>query len=63
MQAKDCSESKKEWIRELIKGMKEERAQITRRLTNEFIFPCATLVKGICFSNDNHSFFARLVYH
>ncbi len=39
MQAKDCSESKKEWIRELIKGMKEERAQVTRRLTNNLCLP------------------------
>ena len=63
MQAKDCSESKKEWIRELIKGMKEERAQVTRRLTNEFMFTRATMVKGIRFSKDNNSFYARLVYN
>jgi hypothetical protein len=63
MLAKDCSESKKEWICELIKGMKEERAQVTRRLTNEFMFTCATMVKGICFSKDNNSFYACLVCH
>ena len=63
MQARDCSESKKEWICELIKGMKEEQAQVTRRLTNEFMFTRATMVKGICFSKDNNSFYARLVYH
>ncbi len=63
MQAKDCSESMKEWIRELIKGMKEEQAQLTRRLTNEFIFTRSTMVKGNRFSKDNNSFYACLVYH
>jgi hypothetical protein len=47
MKAKDCSDSKKEWIRDLIKAMKEERAQFTKVMTNEFMFTRATMVKGI----------------
>ena len=45
MKAKDCSDSKKEWIRELIKALKEERAQFTKELTNEFMFTRATMVE------------------
>ena len=62
MKPKDCSESKKEWIRELIKGMKEERAQFTKELTNEFMFTRPTMVKGLRFVKANNSFYARLVY-
>ena len=49
MKAKDCSDSKKEWIRELIKAMKEERAQFTMEFTNEFMFTRETMVKGVRF--------------
>ena len=62
MKPKDCSESKKEWIRELIKGMKDERAQYTKDLTNEFMFTRPTMVKGLRFVKANNSFYARLVY-
>jgi hypothetical protein len=62
MKAKDCSESKREWIRELIKGIKEERAQFTKELTNEFMFTRLTMVKGLRFEKANNSFYARLVY-
>jgi hypothetical protein len=62
MNAKDCSESKREWIRELIKGIKEERAQFTKELTNEFMFTRLTMVKGLRFEKANNSFYARLVY-
>ena len=62
MKAKDCSDSKKEWICKLIKAMKEERAQFTKEFTNELIFTRTTMVKGICFVKANNSFYARLVY-
>ena len=47
MKAKDCLDSKKEWICELIEAMKEERAQFTKEFTNEFMSTQATMVKGI----------------
>jgi hypothetical protein len=62
MKARDCSESKKEYIRELIKGIKNERAQFTKELTNEFMFTRLTMVKGLRFEKANNSFYARLVY-
>ena len=37
MNAKDCSDSKKEYICELSKAMKEECAQFTKEFTNEFM--------------------------
>jgi hypothetical protein len=62
MKAKDCSESKKEWIRALIKGIKEDRMQFTKELTNEFMFTRLTMVKGLRFEKANNSFYARLMY-
>ncbi|KAI2501078.1 hypothetical protein MHU86_13369 [Fragilaria crotonensis] len=62
MKARDCSESKKEYIRELIKGIKNERSQFTKELTNEFMFTRLTMVKGLRFEKANNSFYARLVY-
>ena len=47
LKAKDCLDSKKEWICELIEAMKEERAQFTKEFTNEFMSTQATMVKGI----------------
>jgi hypothetical protein len=47
----------------MIIGMREEQAQVIRRLTNEFMFTHAAMVKGICLSKDNNSFYAPLVYH
>ncbi|KAI2491461.1 hypothetical protein MHU86_23098 [Fragilaria crotonensis] len=62
MKARDCSETKKEYIRELIKGIKNERSQFTKELTNEFMFTRLTMVKGLRFEKANNSFYARLVY-
>jgi hypothetical protein len=62
MKAKDCSESKKDWIRALIKGIKEDRMQFTKELTNEFMFTRLTMVKGLRFEKANNSFYARLMY-
>jgi hypothetical protein len=56
--AQDCSESKKEYIRELIKGIKTERTQFTKELTNEFMFTRLTMVKGLRFVKANNSFYA-----
>ena len=62
MKAKDCLDSSKERICELIKAIKEERAKFTKEFTNEFMFTRATRVKGIRFVKANNSFYARLVY-
>ncbi len=62
MKAKDCSESKKDWIPALIKGIKEDRMQFTKELTNEFMFTRLTMVKGLRFEKANNSFYARSMY-
>jgi hypothetical protein len=62
MKDKNASVTKKEWIRELIGGLKEERAHATKHLTNEFMFTRPTMVKGLRFVKANNSFYGRLVY-
>jgi hypothetical protein len=42
--------------------MKEERAHFTSQFTNEFIFTRPTMVRGLRYTKENNSFYARLVY-
>ena len=43
----DNAEKEEEWIRILIKALKDERASFKKQLTREFMFTRCSLVKGL----------------
>ena len=58
----DFTPLQKNWIRYLIKQMKQERATAIKQFTNEFQFTRRTMCKGIKYVREKNMFLARLVY-
>ena len=58
----DFTPLQKNWIRYLIKQMKQERATAIKQVTNEFQFTRRTMCKGIKYVREKNMFLARLVY-
>ena len=56
------TEKDQEWIRVLIKALKDERASFKSRLTREFMFTRRSLVKGIKYISKTNTFKARMVF-
>jgi hypothetical protein len=59
----DNSEKEQEWIRILIKALKDERATFKKKLTKEFMFTRRSMVKGLKYISTSNTFKARLVFY
>ena len=58
----NITEKDSEWIRILIKALKDERASFKNRLTREFMFTRRLLVKGLKYISTTNTFKAQMVF-
>ncbi|KAI2493996.1 hypothetical protein MHU86_20527 [Fragilaria crotonensis] len=59
----DNTEKEQQWIRTLIKALKDERATFKKKLTKEFMFTRRSMVKGLKYVSRTNTFKARLVFY
>ncbi len=59
----DNAEKEEEWIRILIKALKDERASFKKQLTIEFMLTRRLLVKGLKYGININTFKARMVFY
>jgi hypothetical protein len=63
LQNPDNTEKEQQWIRTLIKALKDERATFKKKLTKEFMFTRRSMVKGLKYVSTTNTFKARLVFY